>query len=204
MKNQINLDGLRVASPCNARWEDMAGDERARFCGSCRKNVYNLSAMTRDEIGSLIREKEGKFCGRFYQRADGRVLTADCIIGWRHSQNRMKRICGTVFASMLMILGLRGMVHAQTNDPIRSGKLGKVAVAHTNSSATNQPLALMGDVAVPPPAMGLIAPRALTGEVYIAPQQDPTTNAPSVPSPQTPADNAKTNQVGTARIQCSK
>ena len=37
--------------------------------------------MTGQEAASLIREKEGKLCVRFYQRADGTVLTQDCPTG---------------------------------------------------------------------------------------------------------------------------
>ena len=89
MNMKIDVDNIRVASPCNARWEDMDGDERARFCGQCRKHVFNLSAMTRTQIESLIREKEGKLCGRFYQRPDGRMITADCPTGQQRRRNRL-------------------------------------------------------------------------------------------------------------------
>src|SRR5580765_8057104 len=70
------LDAISIASPCSASWDDMVGDERARFCGKCEKNVYNLSSLTRAEAEALLVEKEGKVCVRYYQRADGTVLTA--------------------------------------------------------------------------------------------------------------------------------
>jgi hypothetical protein len=34
--------------------------------------------MTSSEAIALIREKEGKLCGRIYRRADGTILTTDC------------------------------------------------------------------------------------------------------------------------------
>src|SRR4051812_47184360 len=37
------LDRITIASPCTASWDDMAGDDRVRFCASCQKDVYNLS-----------------------------------------------------------------------------------------------------------------------------------------------------------------
>jgi hypothetical protein len=40
-----NLDEIEIATPCPASWEAMTGDDRSRFCGQCRLNVYNLSAM---------------------------------------------------------------------------------------------------------------------------------------------------------------
>lgn len=88
MKNKSLLGHVRVASPCNARWEDMNGDDRARFCQHCQKHVFNLSAMSRDEAEALVREKEGKFCGRFHQRRDGRMLTSDCFVGRRQRRSR--------------------------------------------------------------------------------------------------------------------
>jgi hypothetical protein len=84
------LDDVRVASPCDRSWEDMRGDERVRFCEGCRKDVYNLSAMTRDEAEELINEREGRVCVRLYRREDGTVLTADCAVGAR--KKRVRRL----------------------------------------------------------------------------------------------------------------
>jgi hypothetical protein len=76
------LDQVRVASPCNESWGEMVGDERVRFCLKCEKNVYNLSAMKRDEAEALLQERlQGELCVRFYQRADGTILTEDCPVG---------------------------------------------------------------------------------------------------------------------------
>lgn len=85
------LDDLRVASPCNESWDEMLGDERVRFCTSCEKNVFNLSAMSRDEAEALLAERtEGELCVRFYRRADGTVLTSDCPVGVR--KRRVRRL----------------------------------------------------------------------------------------------------------------
>ncbi len=86
------LARTRVATPCAADWSKMIGDNRSRFCGSCRKNVYNLSAMTASEAASLIREKEGKICVRYYQRADGTLLTQDCPVGIVVARRRSARV----------------------------------------------------------------------------------------------------------------
>ncbi len=66
----------------------MSGDARSKFCGSCKKNVYNLSAMTEVEAKSLIEEKEGNLCVTFYQRVDGTVLTSDCSVGLQKRRRR--------------------------------------------------------------------------------------------------------------------
>lgn len=83
------LDQVRVASPCSASWDDMVGDERVRFCKSCEKNVFNLSAMSREEAEALLRQRLGsELCVRFYQRADGTILTEDCPAGVRRKRRK--------------------------------------------------------------------------------------------------------------------
>ena len=166
MNMRIDLDKIRVASPCNARWEDMSGDERARFCDSCQKNVYNLSAMTRAQIERLIREKEGKFCGRFYRRPDGRMLTADCPTGRRRRRDRLARWGGAMFGSLLLLLGFHTLGRAQEKGrsttpkaqpcrlmgevSVRPAVLGDVAMP---IPATNQAPIIMGKIALPQPAL---------------------------------------------------
>src|SRR5688500_9822640 len=75
----LPLLGLRtVTSPCTRDWQSMQGDDRVRHCTECNKNVYDLSAMTREEAARLISDREGKLCGRLFRRADGTLVTADC------------------------------------------------------------------------------------------------------------------------------
>src|SRR6185369_12364832 len=74
------LDTVRIASPCSADWDAMQGDDRVRFCGECRKNVYNLSALTRQAAEELLVREAGA-CVQIYRRGDGTVLTTDCPVG---------------------------------------------------------------------------------------------------------------------------
>src|SRR5689334_11488620 len=65
---QRRLDTVQVAKPCPARWEEMEGDEKVRFCAHCRLNVFNLSAMDVEEAANLIAAQDGRLCVRFYRR----------------------------------------------------------------------------------------------------------------------------------------
>jgi len=106
----VVLENIRIATPCSADWDDMSGDDRVRFCGKCEKNVYNLSAMSRDEGERLMREKEGRLCVRLYQRADGTVITNDCPVGVRRARLRARvwaSVSGAA-ASVALVLGLFG------------------------------------------------------------------------------------------------
>ncbi len=90
------LSRTRVATPCRADWSQMTGDDKSRYCGSCKKNVYNLSAMSGKEAAALIREKEGNLCIRYYQRADGTVMTQDCPVGVAAVRRKITRAFAAV------------------------------------------------------------------------------------------------------------
>ena len=102
------LDTIRIASPCSAAWNDMTGDERSRFCGSCHKHVYNIAAMTADEAIQLIQEREGRLCARLFRRADGTVLTADCPVGARAVWRRSKQLF--VAGAAAVLIGVGGLL----------------------------------------------------------------------------------------------
>ncbi len=92
------LDQLEIASPCTADWNEMSGDERTRFCGHCEKNVYDLTEMKEDEIFTLIADSNGNFCGRLYQRSDGKVLAEDCPVGLAAKLKHVARKTWLTFA----------------------------------------------------------------------------------------------------------
>jgi hypothetical protein len=72
------LEKIQVASPCTVSWETMSGDGRVRYCSKCSNSVYHLSEMTREQAQALIVKEEGRLCVRYFQRADGTVMTRDC------------------------------------------------------------------------------------------------------------------------------
>jgi len=105
--NEPSLERLRVAKPCPAAWNDMAGDDRVRFCGLCRRDVYNLSALTTAEALDLLRSRSEGICGLLYRRKDGTVITADCPVGKRAALARAsRRLVGTA-AALLLVFGGR-------------------------------------------------------------------------------------------------
>ena len=95
------LDQIKIASPCSADWEQMKGNDRVRFCGECKKNVFNLSAMTRRDAEALLKETNGNICARSYRRTDGTVLTEDCPVGLRVKVARVQRRVGWAVAGAL-------------------------------------------------------------------------------------------------------
>jgi hypothetical protein len=102
------LAHVRVASPCKADWDQMIGSDRVRFCGQCSLNVYNLSAMTRDQAEHLIAANEGRLCVRFYRRNDGSIITRDCPVGLRAVRARVSYWTRASTAALLTFVAAMG------------------------------------------------------------------------------------------------
>jgi hypothetical protein len=101
------LATVRITNPCPAAWEQMSGDDRVRFCPQCRLNVYNLSAMSREEAEAFVEQREGRVCLRLYRRADGTILTRDCPVGLRAVRRRLAAFVAAVAGGLLgVLLGL--------------------------------------------------------------------------------------------------
>jgi hypothetical protein len=192
----VMLESLRIATPCSADWDEMAGDDRVRFCGKCEKNVYNLSAMTREAGEALVREKEGRMCVRMYQRADGTVLTADCPVGVRRERLRARiwaRVSGMA-ASAALVVGLwSGRARAdlaidgkkptaqqpKTPPQPHTPMMGGVAAPHI---PPKEPL--MGKIAMPPqPQVKMGEPAPIMGDIAEAPR--PTMGSVAIATPKT-------------------
>jgi hypothetical protein len=99
------LNNIKVASPCSADWNTMVGDNRKRFCGDCKLNVYNLSDMSQVDAENFLLASEGRVCVRFFRRADGTVLTQNCPVGWAKVKKNMSR---TATAAFSLFAGLFG------------------------------------------------------------------------------------------------
>ncbi len=144
----IPLEQIQVASPCPADWAKMTGTEQVRFCLGCRKNVYNLSAMTHAEAQALVTQMEGRLCVRFYHRADGTMLTRDCPVGLRAMRVKLAKKWSYAVA-MLLSCGtglLRWNGAAQAVTPVKSGA---ATVKPGAKPRTTRPRHTMGKPAVP-------------------------------------------------------
>jgi hypothetical protein len=102
----IPLEQITVASPCHVPWDDMTGDDQMRYCGRCEKNVYNLSGMARAEAEALVARTGGRLCVRYYQRADGTMLTQDCPVGLARLRRPFYLIGGLAAAFLFAVMSL--------------------------------------------------------------------------------------------------
>lgn len=73
-----DIDRIAIDKPCAALWEEMSGDDRARFCRLCSKLVYDTTALETCELERMLALPKPP-CVRVHRGADGRVLTRDRI-----------------------------------------------------------------------------------------------------------------------------
>jgi hypothetical protein len=157
MSTTIDLDRVGVAKPCKADWDRMTGDDRVRHCGDCKLDVFDISAMSRDEAQAFLasRAGAGRTCIRFFRRTDGRLLTRDCPVGVRAAWRRMTWAAAALLAGGFAAAAMfapRGMGVSQVT-PFKqvfefvSATLGRPPA----------PMATMGEASSPtPPAPRLV------------------------------------------------
>ncbi|RYG74350.1 hypothetical protein EON80_02555 [bacterium] len=125
----ISLDSIQIASPCKAAWAAMDGDDKSRFCQSCAKNVYDLSAMTAEEARQLIAAKEGEVCVRLHRRADGKVITSDCPVGvspLQRSGSWLENLLITAVAAIVGVFGVRVVKSMQEKPMVFMGAMNSI------------------------------------------------------------------------------
>ena len=95
----------------------MQGTPQKRFCSGCRKHVYDLSAMGWEDARRLLDAQESP-CVRFFQRADGTVMSEDCPVARERLLRRLKYALGVVTALAVLALSLaRGLAFMRPGCP---------------------------------------------------------------------------------------
>jgi hypothetical protein len=115
------LANLKIASPCPARWEDMVGSNRERHCKDCKKSVFNISGMTTLEAEAFLASAQAqseKPCVTFLQRADGTLLTSDCLVG---GDRRRLKVLKVVAAGVILTCAAAGVAAYNEVQPLRQG-----------------------------------------------------------------------------------
>ncbi len=74
---------FRKASPCPVDWSKMSGDNKVRWCESCKHFTYNRQKESVATVLSWIWFREGLRPAVLYLREDGAVMTVDCRAGAR-------------------------------------------------------------------------------------------------------------------------
>jgi hypothetical protein len=130
MSQHVPLDVIEIETPCAKPWNEMSGDDRTRFCDHCHKQVFDVSAMPREEAERLVCEKAGSMCVRFARDARGAVITLD----YAPPRRRRKWPLWTGVGLVAALAGALGIY------------------ARTPPKPTVRPMPLMGVMKCPTPA----------------------------------------------------
>lgn len=102
-QNKDLIDRIDVREPCTESWDEMTGNDKVRFCSHCAKNVYDISAYTRERAEKLVRDSAGGLCVRYRKDDRGRVVTAPP----RFTQiKRHAKIAASVLATTLSVASM--------------------------------------------------------------------------------------------------
>ncbi|MDQ3370766.1 MAG: hypothetical protein M3680_35560, partial [Myxococcota bacterium] len=114
---RVRLRTIAVKTPCHADWNAMtlrdAQSDAVRHCGSCNKDVYNLSAMTETEAEALLASAE-EHCVRYYYRPDGTLVSSRCGDATRRAPSPVAAglaaslACSAAFAGITVAIGEPG------------------------------------------------------------------------------------------------
>lgn len=143
------LENIKIASPCAADWNEMIGNERQRFCGACKLNVYNLSGMTQREAENLIMQSENHLCVRFYKRSDGTILTKDCPVGWQSIKRNVSKTAAAFASLVFTALGAIGLTNFFVESNAQNTVEALSEIENSNTAIQEKPIALMGNFSVP-------------------------------------------------------
>lgn len=144
------LQRIEIATPCDASWDDMAGDERKRFCQQCELHVYNFAAMTEQEAVQLIEETQGRLCGRIYRRKDGTVLTQNCPVGLRAVRRKLAGLVGRIAAAVVFAGSAMGFYrHSVLKEPSNYSLAELEPFASIQRWLDPDPIPPLGLIAVP-------------------------------------------------------
>ncbi len=99
-----------------------AGTDAIRHCGSCNKDVYNLSAMTESEAEELLASAE-EHCVRYYYRPDGTLVSSRCADAARRAPSPIAAglaaslACSAAFAGITVAVDDPGAQVAIAGEP---------------------------------------------------------------------------------------
>lgn len=144
-QNHSVVHDVQIASPCKADWNQMEGDERTRYCGMCKLNVYNISEMTTEEAEKLLSDTTGRVCTRLFRRKDGTVLTKDCPVGLRAVRLKLATMYGAGLAAVSVALAF------VLNKPVAQGRCGTSEMGGATVGSIMPMNVEMGKMKVAPP-----------------------------------------------------
>jgi hypothetical protein len=129
LQDQVNK--IVIQNPCAANWDEMDGDQTVRFCGQCKKNVHNLTAMFPEQLERTLALREsGSLCVFMARRDDGTVIIDNCPAFLRKSRDRVRAYAFSAALNLTWMMALsasgQGLVGAPAD--VRYGQATEYTV----------------------------------------------------------------------------
>lgn len=120
---------IQLNFKCNESWGNMKATNAGRFCHSCKKNVFDLTNKSDEEIEKLYHENNGKMCGR--------IKSSQLFISPRKKRKYLlAQFCLAlflVFGSMLFSLEARSQtLNAKSNKGVENTASDSLNAQHNN------------------------------------------------------------------------
>lgn len=95
------ITAFRKAASCPAKWDEMTGTQRVRYCEMCKLQVYDFDCMSNEEAKEFIAQRENKPDATLFRRQDGKYLSANCPVGVKR---KTFMVATVAMVSMLIIV----------------------------------------------------------------------------------------------------
>ena len=120
----MKVTDLEIKSPCCESWDEMRGTASRRFCDLCEKDVYNLSALSKEEVRQLFASKRRPCIRYTYDESESIVFTHPQV---RRQQRGMQRLLRAAAVALpLVLMAPMAVAHAQDNDsPAQESLVGE-------------------------------------------------------------------------------
>lgn len=108
MKKKFTLE---IASPCSESFDKMIPNSGGSFCGSCAKNVIDLSRKTNSEVARFIAENKDK-------NTCARLKTTQLVEEFEY--NEISKINNLKYAAIAASILIASNVVAQEKTPVKT------------------------------------------------------------------------------------
>jgi hypothetical protein len=136
----------------------MSGDERTKYCATCRRSIPNLSLMSAADRAALGEKlKTERVCGSFYMRLTGEMVTLERPLTMRE-KNRVRQFGVAALSASALAMATGCMAPhattAQANPATASISVPSGSTCPGDEEEIVLFVGMFGDVSDPPEVRG--------------------------------------------------
>lgn len=136
------LDGICIAMPCSMDWDSMTGTDEVRLCSGCDKNVFNISAMSKNRAAEILSAPQLP-CLRIARNGDGRMLYDNCPRWLKPLRNSWQKTLG-IAVSLLAFFSIGSQTKAEEQNQPKTPSTNESKKRATMSVTGGVPIRTLG------------------------------------------------------------